>query len=57
MKIKKYNQLNNKVKFINFLQLIKELEKLKENNIKLNYRLLNNEVIQVNNIKYQRGGF
>ena len=57
MKIKKYNQLNNKVKFINFLQLIKELEGLKENNIKLNYRLLNNEVIQVNNIKYQRGGF
>ena len=57
MKIKKYNQLNNKVKFINFLQLIKELEKLKENNIKLNYRMLNNEVIQVNNIKYQRGGF
>jgi hypothetical protein len=57
MKIKKYNQLNNKVKFINFLQLIKELEKLKENNIKLNYRLLNNEVMQVNNIKYQRGGF
>ena len=57
MKIKKYNQLNNKVKFINFLQLIKKLEGLKENNIKLNYRLLNNEVIQVNNIKYQRGGF
>ena len=57
MKIKKYNQLNNKVKFINFIQLIKELEGLKENNIKLNYRLLNNEVIQVNNIKYQRGGF
>ncbi len=57
MKIKKYNQLNNKVKFINFLQLIKELEGLKENNIKLNYRLLNNEVMQVNNIKYQRGGF
>ena len=57
MKIKKYNQLNNKVKFINFLQLIKELEGLKENNVKLNYRLLNNEVMQVNNIKYQRGGF
>ena len=57
MKIKKYNQLNNKVKFINFIQLIKELEGLKENNIKLNYRLLNNEVMQVNNIKYQRGGF
>jgi len=57
MKIKKYNQLNNKVKFINFIQLIKKLEGLKENNIKLNYRLLNNEVIQVNNIKYQRGGF
>ena len=57
MKIKKYNQLNNKVKFINFIQLIKELEGLKENNVKLNYRMLNNEVIQVNNIKYQRGGF
>jgi len=57
MEIKKYNQLNNKVKFINFLQLIKELEGLKENNVKLNYRLLNNEVMQVNNIKYQRGGF
>jgi len=57
MKIKKYNQLNNKVKLINFIQLIKKLEGLKENNIKLNYRLLNNEVIQVNNIKYQRGGF
>ena len=57
MEIKKYNQLNNKVKFINFIQLIKELEGLKENNVKLNYRLLNNEVMQVNNIKYQRGGF
>ena len=32
-------------------------KELKENNIKLNYRLLNNEVMQVNNIKYQRGGF
>ena len=57
MEIKKYNQLNNKVKFINFIQLIKKLEGLKENNVKLNYRLLNNEVMQVNNIKYQRGGF
>jgi len=55
MQIKKYNNNSNHSQTISFMQLINDLELFtgkKQNRIKLNYRLLNNECIKINNNEY-----
>jgi len=55
MQIKKYNNNSNHSQTISFIQLINDLELFtgkKQNRIKLNYRLLNNECIKINDNEY-----
>jgi len=55
MQIKKYNNNSNHSQTISFTQLVKDLELFtgkKQNRIKLNYRLLNNECIKINDNEY-----
>jgi len=55
MQISKHNNNSNTDKTISFIQLINDLELFtgyKQNRIKLNYRLLNNECIKLNDNEY-----
>ena len=55
MQITKHNNNSNHYKTISFIQLIRDLELFtgkKQNRIKLNYRLLNNESIKLNDNEY-----
>ena len=55
MLITKHNNNSNHNKTISFTQLVNDLELFtgkKQNRIKLNYRLLNNENIYCNNFTY-----
>jgi len=55
MQIKKYDNNSNRYQTISFTQLINDLELFtgkKQNRIKLNYRLLNNECIKINDNEY-----
>jgi len=55
MQISKHNNNSNRFKTISFIQLIKDLELFtgyKQNKTKLNYRLLNNECIKLNDNEY-----
>ena len=57
MQITKHNNNSNRYKNINFNQLINDLELStgkKQNRIKLNYRLLNNENIINNKFTYSK---
>lgn len=62
MQITKHNNNTNISNTINFIQLIKELELstgYKSNKRRINYRLLNNESITLNQYTYfkNKGGF
>jgi len=55
MQIKKYNNNSNRSQTVSFIQLIRDLELFTghtQNRIKLNYRLLNNECIKINDNEY-----
>ena len=62
MLITKHDNNSNHHKTINFIQLVKDLELFTgkaQNRIQLNYRLLNNENIYINDFTYfnKIGGF